>query len=219
MVVAINEQREQPPYVTFEERLVEDRNATQEAGYRITKSTDWVVIRKRGEKDTSEKLVSDWFPYIRQQQWPSSWIDGYTTQYKRWKEGFEPVPDGASIREWAAINKQQADLLISAGVLTVEDMSLANEHTLTRIGLGARVLKEKAQTWLATAKNTGAATEQLLAYKTEREQLQEMVSKLRARVVSLEAELAELRGEPARTARIIEDAEAVKAKQSQPDFM
>ena len=186
MTVSLFQDNARPPYVIFETRSMEDRDASIAKGCRIDREVDWVTIRQVGAKDTVEKEVSVWLetldkdPYLKPE-----WVAGYKNAYKAWKEGHEPTPDGTHVSQWPAINKAQASLLIAADIRTVQDLAVANEPALARVGLGARELQQKAQKWLKVAGDTGKAAEELTAMQAKA-QAQE------SRIQSQDVRIAEL---------------------------
>ena len=58
MSIALMPQR--PPYVTFEQRAVEDRNASIAAGGMVMRDVDFVIVRQVGSKNTLEKDAAEW---------------------------------------------------------------------------------------------------------------------------------------------------------------
>lgn len=178
-----------PPYVEFETRAVEDRNATIEAGHIVLKDVDYAIIRALGSKDTVEKVAGDWLEHIekeaRRGAYPREWAKFFREQYEDWKGGNETQKvNGLHVRHWAAISRAQAEGLISAGVFTVEDLAAANEECLRRIGMGGRALQQRAVEWLESAKTNGAA-EQVAALKQENADLKDRITELNKRMDKL----------------------------------
>lgn len=182
-----------PPFVTFEERSVEDRDATIAQGRIMMKSETWALIHAIGSRDVVERQVDEWFVTLRSQvqrgQYPAEWLAAFEKKYAEHKSGQEPSVDGTHVREWAAINRATAQNLISAHILTVEDVAAMNEQAMKLVGMEARSLKQKAQDWLKMAdKRKGAA---------ELDQLRGENANLKTRLESLEAQLAKLVSEKA----------------------
>lgn len=171
-----------PPFVNFEERSVEDREASIAAGRLIMKSVDYVIISQPGSKDSVEKEAVPWLDSLRQNaNYDPMWVDRFKTHYRMWKEGNEITPDGTHIRMWAPISKAEAETLIAARVRTVEDLAAANEETLRMIGMGARALQNKARAWLESASNTGKTTEEIVALRALTEAQAKEIESLRAK--------------------------------------
>lgn len=188
-------QQGRPPYVRFEQRPEEDRDATIAAGRLVMKDVDYVVILTAGSKDTVEKPAEEWLAHCEKQasmsppKWPREWAQAHQKMYQDWKAGLEVVPIGFSVRQWPAISKAQAENLAIAGVLTVEDLAAANEQTLGKIGMGARALKDKAQAWIDASK--GNSGEELAALRAQMSDLTQTVGRLTDKNAELEKRLAQ----------------------------
>lgn len=183
-----------PPYIRFEQRPEEDRNASIEAKDRIVmKDVDYVIIHPVGSKDTVEKPAEDWLQHCEKEarknppRYSPEWAQAHRKMYSDWKAGLEVVPIGWSIRNWPGISKAQAENIIAAGVLTVEDLAAANEQTLQRIGMGSRQLKDKAQAFLDSSK--GNVGEELAALRAQLSDLSQTVGRLTEKNAELEAEV------------------------------
>lgn len=191
MNVALMPQR--PPYVEFEERPVEDRNETIKQGKLVLRPVHFAIIRPIGGKDAIEKEAEPWLTHLDKQvqlgTFPREWAQFFRKQYTDWKNGQEIGPDGTHVRNWAAISRTQAETLIAARCLTVEDLAQANEETMQRIGMGARSLKARAQAWLETAAQNGSA-EELAALRVKTEQQATENAELRRRMEALEARIS-----------------------------
>lgn len=175
-----------PPFVTFEERSVEDRAATVASGCYKAKSVDYVIIQLSGSKDCVEKEALPWLADLpKNPNMQPEWVERYKAMYKAFKEGREPTPNGIHVRSWPAIDKGQADTLIGAQVLTVEDLAAANEQTLTRIGMGARGLQQKARAWLESADKNGKSAEELTALREKSAQQDQQIAELRKQLSAL----------------------------------
>lgn len=174
-----------PPYVEFEDRSTEDREATTREGRLVMRPVHFVIIRAVGSRDSVEKEVGPWLEHLEKMstagQYRRDWVDSFRKKYEAWRAGQEAPVNGFPVREWASINKATADNLVSAGVLTVEDLAAANEQTLTRIGMGSRALKDKAQAWLDSATKNGNA-EELAAMRTKVDALEQTNADLRQKL-------------------------------------
>lgn len=186
--------KERPPFVTFEVRAEEDRQASIESGQYKAKDVDYALITPAGSKDRVERVVSEWFEYLREQvaqgRFPAEWLEGFKHKYKLWKEGQELPVDGTPVKTWSAISPAQCKLLLDLNVRTVEDLAVANEELLGRIGMGARALQATARDWLATAKDVGSAAARLTATQAELEAALARIKSLEAQVTQLQATAA-----------------------------
>jgi hypothetical protein len=184
-------QQGRPPYVRFENRAEEDRDATIKAQRLTMKDVNYAIIHSVGSKDTTEKPAEEWLAHCdlmaSKGKWPAEWAAAHRKMFNDWLSGLEVVPVGFPVRQWAAITKAQAENLTLAGVLTVEDLAAANEQTLGKIGMGARQLKEKAQAYMDSTK--GNVGEELAALRAQVSDLMQSVGRLTEQKAELEAQL------------------------------
>lgn len=186
MNIALMPQR--PPYVVFEQRAVEDRNASIQSGGLKMRDVDYVVVRQQGSRDTVEKDALEWLANIDQLaqtgNYPAEWARHFRDKYHAWKAGQAEPELGLSVRHWPSLSKAQAENLIAAGVRTVEDVAAMNEPTMQKVGMGARELKHKAQAYI-DSRDANKAAEQITALKAE-------IENRDARLAALESQIAEL---------------------------
>ncbi len=186
-----------PPYVTFEVRAVEDRAASIEAGFYKTRDVDFAFITPQGSKDRIEREVQSWFEnlteQVNQQRFPSEWKRHFEESYKAWKEGRELPLNGTPILTWPVVSPSQVKALLDARVKTVEDLAGANEETLNRIGMGSRMLKDKAVSWMTAAGSTGKVTEEMTALKAANKALTDRNEELGKQLKELAASVAALK--------------------------
>ena len=184
--------KERPAYISFELRAEEDRQATIDAGHYVPKEVEYVIITPQGSKDRTERVVKDWFDKLAQDvkegRFPSEWLTAYRAAYAEWKAGNELPLQGSPIREWPVASPGQVASCIAANIRTVEDLAVANEESIGRLGMGGRALKQKAIEWLATSASVGKTTEQITALKVANEALKTRNAELEARLSKLEAQ-------------------------------
>lgn len=185
------EQEARPPYVRFETRSIEDRNATLEAGHYVGKDVVYALITPAGSKDCIEKVADDWIvglkEAVQQDRFPESWLREYKAALAAYIEGREAPLNGTAVEDLPNISPSHARICIDIGVRTVEQLAESNEETLQRIGMGGRALKQRAQAWLDSA-DQGKASAELEALRVE-------IAALKQRDEEREKELAELRKE------------------------
>lgn len=190
-----------PPYVSFEVRAVEDRAASIEAGHYVAKNVDFALITPMGSKDRIERIAEEWLGQIsidmQSGRIPREWVTAFKEGYKAWKEGLDLPETGTPIEAWPIANPAQIKNLRAMHVRTVEDLAAANEETLSRIGMGGRGLKQRAQDWLTSATGAGKLTEQLNAFRVENESLRARNTALEERLVTLAAKVDALAEAPA----------------------
>ena len=192
----MQEEKARPPYVTFEVKAVEDRQGSIDAGHYVSKDVDFAFVTPQGSKDRIERVVTDWFEnlelQVQSERFPRAWLNAYKDSYKAWKEGREIPLNGTAILTWPVLSPSQAKALVDAGIRTVEDLAEANEEGLSRVGMGARALKDKAIAWVKQASGNGKATEELVALKVRAEQAEASNKELQAQLTKLAAEVAAL---------------------------
>lgn len=191
---------ERPPYVQFELRAVEDRNASIKAGHYVARDVAFALVTPAGSKDRIERVVEEWFAQLDQQvkeeRFPMAWLRAYKDAYKDWKEGNEPVLNGTDIKNWPVASPAQVKLLSDLKIRTVEDLAVCNEEAVHRLGMGGRALKQKAVEWLESAKSGGKQVEEIVALKVANKALGEQNEKLLAQLTEVGNRLSLLEQAP-----------------------
>lgn len=103
-------------------------------------------------------------------------IERWPAQYAKFKAGQEQVPDGLPLSEFSTASEVERAMMRGAGIRTVEQMAEYPDGSLSRIGIGATRLKQKAQAFLRAR---GQLTEVL--------KLQQQVDELKAELEKLRA--------------------------------
>lgn len=174
---------EKPPFVRFELRSFEDRNASIEAGHPVYTDKVLALITPRGSKDIHEELAEDWFPKMRQEvkeeRFPAEWLQQYETLYKNYKLGIETPEDGLSLRNWPGILPAQLRVCHAIHIYTVEQLAAANEEAILSLGMGGRSLRDKAKEYLSAAAGPGAHAAKIVALQQQNEELQRQNTELR----------------------------------------
>ena len=188
MSIALMPQR--PPYVTFEQRAVEDRNASIAAGGMVMRDVDFVIVRQVGSKNTLEKDAAEWLAdlsnLVSNGTYPAEWAAHFREKFNAYKAGQSEPELGLSVKQWPSLSKAQVENLLSAGVRTVEDVAAMNESAMQKVGLGARELKKKAVAYIET-RDANKATEMINALRVENETKDERIASLEARLQALES--------------------------------
>ena len=152
------------PYLRFETRLIEDRNATIEAGRLVEKPIDFVIIQQVGSNDTTEKPAEEWLKTIREHSqrfgnmgsaYPADWIDTFEKMYGMFKNDQELPVEGTPIRTCPVFNRHEIAMIEGTNIRTVEELAAATSEGLGNIGIGALGLKQRAQTYLDAANGAG----------------------------------------------------------------
>lgn len=185
-----------PPYVVFETRPVEDRDATLEAGKFVSRDVVYAIVTPQGSKDRIEKLAEDWLrdleTAVKDDRFPGEWLRAYKNMYKDWQDGREVPLEGTAILTWPAINQSQQKIILDANIRTVEDLALANEASLGFIGMGARALKEKAQAWLDAANGPGKVAGELEKLRKQNEEFAAKNAANEEKLIKMQAQLEAL---------------------------
>lgn len=138
------------PHVRFETRSAEDRTASIEAGHKVYKDIDWVIITPPGGKDVVENHADQWLRNIRDRsevgQYDPEWVEGFSKMYLMYKEGKEMPEDGTPLRMCTTLfSPAEIANCLGANVRSLEMLATANEEALGRIGMGARALRLRAE--------------------------------------------------------------------------
>lgn len=193
-MLSANEAR--PPYVTFETRPIEDRNASIEAGHYVAKDVIYALITPQGSRDRVEQEADAWLDMLakesREGRFPQEWLTAYKSIYSEWKEGREMPLSGTSITLWPALKPSLIPTLLDIKILTVEDLANANEETVNRIGMGGRALKQQAKDWLEASSSVGTVAAKVTALSSENSDLQERNKELLNRLELAESRLQAL---------------------------
>lgn len=192
-VNSILDRSERPAYVRFERRPVEDKTASLEKGLYIAKDVDFALVTPPYSKDCVEYKVDTWLENLnknaRNGRIPAAWREHYLKIYQAWKNGQELPVDGTPIKGWGMISPSQQEMLVRLNILTVEDLALANDEGLRRIGMGALDLKNKAKAWVAQNKDKGPLTLKVAALENENAQLKASLDALSEQVKKLNSQL------------------------------
>lgn len=192
MTIGIAEPR--PPYVSFETRSVEDRQASIDAGRMIYKDVDFALITPQGSKDRFERIASEWLAHIevesRQDRFDPRWVDLFKRNYQNFLDNKEPEVDGTSLKDWPSVTPAQIKNFHAINVRSVEDIANANEETIMRMGMGARELQNRARNWIKASEGPGKLAEQISSLQVENEGLKHRNSELTTQIAQLSQRLA-----------------------------
>lgn len=191
----VSTQQAKPPYVTFEYRALEGRD---ESGRPITRDVAFAVITPAGSRDRIEKIAEEWLEHIQaesrisEDRFPPTWARHYREMFQLWKSGQEIPLEGTSIRNWPVLTPGQVKTLTTWNVLTVEQLAQANEETINRIGMGARLLVQQAKDYLASREGPGKLVSELAAARVKVDGLATENASLRERLLLLENQVKAL---------------------------
>jgi hypothetical protein len=187
-----------PPYVEFKQVAVEDRQATIEAGHRVTKDVSMAFIMQPGSKDQVEKVAEEWLAQIKRKMlsgapdaYPPEWVDAFQKKFDMWKQGIEAPLNGTSLRQVTFLSPATVENYIAMRVLTVEDLAALDEVAIQHAGMGARADRDKARAWLTSAEDQGKAAEQIAALSATVETMKTQMEALQEQNRNLVAQLAD----------------------------
>jgi len=109
--------------------------------------------------------------------WPA--IDPY---YQHWLKGQDEPVDGTSIDALAFVSPGMSKRLKDLHIRSAEDLAKINESAIQAIGMGGRMLKEKARLFVEGKQGDVKLAAALATRDAENAQLREEVSELKALV-------------------------------------
>jgi len=188
-----------PAYVEFSTVAKQLMKRSEEEGRDVATDVDMVTVRQIGAADSSIFEVTRWLAQNKVDalagRLPREHVEHYERLYKMWKQGQELPVEGTPIKGWSVIAPSQSEVIIRCGIRTVEDLAQMNGEAMQRIGMGAMMLKNKAQAWVAQAQDKGPLTMKMSALQAENDLLKMNLEKLTETVRAMQAE------RPKRTAR------------------
>jgi hypothetical protein len=88
---------------------------------------------------------------------------------------------------WPAVTKGQVEQLKFLNIRSVEDVANANDATLERMGMGARVLRDKARAFISAKQGQSVIAEAMAAKDQEIAELKSSLAELAETVSQLTA--------------------------------
>lgn len=182
------------PHVRFETRPAEDRAASIEAGHKVYKDIDWVIITPPGGKDVREDHAETWLEKIRAQsevgQYDYEWARDFRKMYDMYKDGKEMPENGTPLRMCTTLfSPAEIANCLAVNVRTLEELAAVSEEGLGRIGMGARALKTRAQEALKTGDGKESAMK-VEALTIENADLKQKVADLTSIVTEMREQMA-----------------------------
>lgn len=194
------EREDRPAMVRFEKRPIEDKEASRKEGKVVFKDIDYVLVTPPYSRDCHEQKVDKWLDQVeknvRNGRTPPEWLDHWKKAYQKWKEGLELPLNGTPVSNWPAITPAQVKTCHMVGILTIEDLALANDEGLRRLGMGGRDLKNKAQAYMKAAKETGPLVMENAALKKEVDQQKGTIDSLIEKMEIMNQRLQALQSQP-----------------------
>ncbi|MGL4999521.1 MAG: hypothetical protein ACRC5T_11180 [Cetobacterium sp.] len=128
---------------------VKDEEKTIEEGRSIFVDREYIKIIPVGDKNTvvCRPVKTNWDGGTP----PDS--ERWTNLYTAFKNQQMQVTEGTPLNEWAVLSKSQVEMMKAANVHTVEQLTQVSDNNLNNLGMGARVLRDKAVAFLQQAKD------------------------------------------------------------------
>lgn len=142
-------QEQMPPMTNFVTETLEDRNATIEKGEFVGRDVDFIHVFPAGCKDRFEFEWESWKKQtnrdVSEGRFPREWMQMIVAKYNAFKAG-TPMPSfGTPLMGWKHATPNDVIACKSQRITTIEELATANEDTLRRLGMNARILQKKAQ--------------------------------------------------------------------------
>lgn len=181
-----------PAYVQFGTISKELPRRSKEEGRYVAVDVDIVTVRQIGATDSVIFEVERWLcdndAAVRAKRLAADHARQYAQMYERWKAGQEMPVEGTPIKGWAVISPSQQETIIRAGVRTVEDLATMNAEAAGKIGMGAVMMKNRAQAWVAQAQDKGPLTIEMADLKSTNELLKLQMAKMQDQLTGLQQE-------------------------------
>ena len=186
--MAISIQDARPPFVRFENRPVEDREASIAAGHLVHKDRVFALITPAGSKDVIEKIAEEWLANleteVRAERFPSEWLKHFRGKFREFIETGTVKVDGIPISALPNVTPAQLKNLESSKIYSVEDLAQLTEEGIASLGMGGRELRDRAKAFMVTQKDGSAQV------AVENSALKSRIGELEAEVKRLSTRLA-----------------------------
>ncbi len=113
------------------------------------------------------------------------WHDVFSKAFERFKMSEEGsvVINGTPLRQILAFTKAEVKQIEAANIFSVEDLAAANESAISNLGMGGRILKQKAIE-LTKNKDFEASAQEIANLKKELEATKEIIVSLQEQINS-----------------------------------
>ena len=155
------------PYVRFETEVETIKDAE---GHNQYKNKIMAYITSAGSKDEVVKVADEWIAQLREKGQTRGPFDSAANEYEQWYERFSKLlqnykdgkgldHDGTPIRASLAFSPAEVAQCEEVKIFTLESLAVCSEEALSRMGMGGRVLKQKAAKILESADSSKLAEE------------------------------------------------------------
>jgi hypothetical protein len=175
-------------YVQFYMESIEDKEASEKEGRPIFRDYEFIKIIPPGDKNT---VICEPVNEEYKMRWPN--------QYAAFKNQQVQVNDGTPLEEWPILRTSQVKMFKAVNVHTVEQLAAVSDQNLPNLGMGAREFRDKAITYLESAK-TGAVP---MAAQSRIQELEREIEALKNQMAGFKTDMAQdepkRRGRPPKT--------------------
>lgn len=141
------------PFVRFDSQV---RETKDDQGHTVYSDVVYAYITPAGGKDEVVKVADEWIRELRDKSMTrgpfdsaaneyTKWYEGFSEMLKRYRAGQEMQTTGTPLRASMAFSKAEIAACEAVKVFSIEDLASANEEAMSRMGMGGRNLKMKAQ--------------------------------------------------------------------------
>lgn len=166
------------PHIRFDWHSVENREESIKTGLYVQKDVLYAFVTRPGQRDTlvkdAHQYAKDLVEAARGGRIPQEWPAHYSKMLDTWKSGQELPVSGTPIKGWPLVPPSAQNMLIQAGIRTVEELATMPEGDMLNVGMGAISFRQKAVAYLKTAE-TGKAVEQLAAMQVKIDEMARII--------------------------------------------
>lgn len=179
----------QMPYVRFETEVEAAKDAE---GHNKYTNKIMAYITSAGSKDEVVKVADEWIAQLREKSQLRGAFDQAANEYDQWHDRFSKMlqnykdgqgmdHEGTPLRASLAFTPAEVAQCEGVKIFTIDALAVCNEEAISRMGMGGRTLKQKAQKILESGDGAKVAEENA-ALRLKVEELTEKVVQLTALV-------------------------------------
>lgn len=162
-------------------KSVKDEVKSAEAGHPVFEDKEYIEILVPG--DATSRVCRP----VRPTDFEREDMPGARQVYEHFKRGIESPQSGVPLEQWPSVTAAQVDTLRVVGVRTVEQLASVSDQHIGTLGMGYHSLRQKAQDWLAAAKDNAHLEKMRAEMNGMKEQLEAAQRQLREAMDELRA--------------------------------
>lgn len=155
------------PYVRFDTEVVTSKD---DQGHTVYGNKIMAYITSAGSKDELVKDADEWVNALREKSMTrgpfdsaaneyDAWYDRFSKMLQSYKDGNGMDHDGTPLRASLAFSPAEVAQCEAVKIFTLESLSVCNEESISRMGMGGRALKQKAEKILLNSEGSKVAEE------------------------------------------------------------